>query len=182
MKTTQERVLVALLFATALGLQVAQPAYGWSPASSVSKTLTKRMIKPPPAAVAAGRTVVRPAAIRVLPAEVKYSFRNGAYQSRQLTKDTTYYRYHSRSNALPDDRGFVYLTNKPNYSKGAAADVLSLPPGNRPTHVTAYTVPKGTVVDEGVVAPAWGRPGGGHQAVLPSVDPKWARLTTEIAP
>ena len=90
---------------------------------------------------------------------VKEAFANDA-KVTVLEKDMTVYRYHGGSSS-PNSYWYT-----PNQTSNPASD-LALPQGNTYQHMDTYTVPKGTTVLEGTVAPNFGQPGGGYQFYIP---------------
>lgn len=164
-----------------IGLTLIPPAEAWNPFSTAGKALQKRFVGK--SATLIKRPVTAPkvsaTAVAALPEQVRNTF-SGKITRRILSNDTTFYRYHSSYNAIPNQRNYVYLTKNPGLRGPAARDQLALPAADPPTHLTTYVLPKGTVVDEGIVAPAFGLRGGGLQAVVRELDHKWARHTLEL--
>jgi hypothetical protein len=76
----------------------------------------------------------------------------------ELPEDTKAFRY-SGGDSKPSGRWFT-----PNPTENPARD-LALPPWNTAEKMDEVTLPKGTWVVEGTVAPQpqWGQPGGGYQ-------------------
>lgn len=130
------------------------------------------------AAVKAGAT----AAAAKLPKHVVGSFRDGKYATRQLRENERFFHYHPEQRYAPPANEYIYLTNRQYSSPKAAVDDLALAVGDRAGFVTEFMVPKGTVVHEGVVSAAYGRPGGGMQFVVKDLSPNWAVSTRRVAP
>ena len=67
-----------------------------------------------------------------------------------------------------------WTRTKPTGPMQAQLDLALKPEwGNTATRTTAITVPKGTVVYEGVAAPQGSMTGGGSQVIVPHVDSSW---------
>jgi len=77
-----------------------------------------------------------------------------------LPKDTIAYRYNS-------EQGTISYWYTPNKTANPAAD-LALHPSNTHNFVDVFTIPGGTTILEGGVAPNFGQPGGGYQFYVPN--------------
>ena len=76
-----------------------------------------------------------------------------------LTEDMTVYRYYGNgSNPVS------YWVTPYQYANPSSS--LALPPTNSVENMAIYTIPKGTTVLGGTVAPAFGQPGGGYQIYI----------------
>ena len=91
---------------------------------------------------------------------VKEAFMNDA-KVTVLEQDVTVYRYHGGSS-----QGTSYWYT-PNQTSNPAAD-LALPQGNTYQYMDTFTIPKGTTILEGTVAPNFGQPGRGYQFYVPN--------------
>jgi hypothetical protein len=99
------------------------------------------------------------------------TFRSSTYDEVALSHDRVMYRDFSD----PSRKLGAFYTREP--SLGPTQSILDnalLPEwGNRATHSIAIRVPAGTHVFEGPTAAQGGLVGGGHQVVIPKVDPSW---------
>ena len=110
---------------------------------------------------------------------VANTFRSGTYTRKALAEDTTFYRVHGGKAGKVGS--FIFRT--PQHGGMQSQFDLALNPdwGNTATDVTKVTVPKGTVIYEGVAASqtinggAGVLMGGGNQVYIPKGDlnPLW---------
>lgn len=77
-----------------------------------------------------------------------------------LKQDVKVYRYHG---GLSQGTSYWYT---PNQTSNPASD-LALPQGNTYRYMDTFTIPKGTTILKGTVAPNFGQPGGGYQFYVP---------------
>jgi len=91
---------------------------------------------------------------------VREAFTSNAKVTK-LTEDMTVYRYHG---GVSDPKNFWVTPNQ--YSNPSSS--LALPPGNSTQYMSTFTIPKGTTILQGSVAPNFGQTGGGYQIYLPN--------------
>lgn len=109
--------------------------------------------------------------------DVANSFRSSSYYAYPLSSDTNFYRMYSD----PKYKVGSYMTRTPQNGVMQTQLDLALNPdwGNYATNMTQVTVPKGTVIYEGVAGPqiinggAGQLLGGGNQVYIPEVDANW---------
>ena len=109
--------------------------------------------------------------------DVANSFRSSSYYAYPLSSDTIFYKMYSD----PKYKVGSYMTRTPQNSVMQTQLDLALNPdwGNYATNMTQVTVPKGTVIYEGVAGPqiinggAGQLLGGGNRVYIPEVDANW---------
>ena len=107
--------------------------------------------------------------------DIANTFSGGSYTQTVLTEDTTFYRVYG------SDSGQVgrYMSRTPQNGTMQSQMDLALDPqwGNTATSVTTETVPKGTIIYEGIAAPQGNFLGGGNQVYIPKevLNPSWFR-------
>lgn len=109
--------------------------------------------------------------------DVANSFRSSSYYAYPLSSDTNFYRMYSD----PKYKVGSYMTRTPQNGVMQTQLDWALNPdwGNYATNMTQVTVPKGTVIYEGVAGPqiinggAGQLLGGGNQVYIPEVDANW---------
>jgi len=111
------------------------------------------------------------------------TFRSGTYTEKVLTEDTTFFRVHG--GASEEVGRFVSRTPQNGGIQSQMDLALNPEWGNTAQNVTQVTVPKGTVIYEGIAAPQAMKdslgntigslPGGGNQVIIPweELEPSW---------